>query len=148
MEHSPAEATERPQFIEVRAAASPAAPLSVTPGIAQCVLELEDAGDDVRFAHNPWTTGEIAMTSDGTPWRPLVHILDISQAVEEVLRAPAEAVSGEIFNVGDDAQNYRVREVAEIVAADFPGCELTFGTGGSKRALAGRGCDAGVDPRR
>jgi nucleoside-diphosphate-sugar epimerase len=74
-----------------------------------------------------WTTRQIAMTSDGTPWRPLVHILDICQAIDLTLRAPADAVLGEIFNVGVDAQNYRVREIAEIVAASFPGCTTSFG---------------------
>ena len=74
-----------------------------------------------------WTEGEIAMTSDGTPWRPLVHVRDIAQAVDRVLAAPAEAVSGEIFNVGDDAQNYRVREIAAVVAAEFPGCQMSLG---------------------
>jgi nucleoside-diphosphate-sugar epimerase len=75
-----------------------------------------------------WTTGRIAMTSDGTPWRPLVHILDIADAIACVLAAPRETVSNQIFNVGDSAQNYRVREIAEIVAEAFPGCELSFGT--------------------
>lgn len=76
-----------------------------------------------------WTTGKIAMTSDGTPWRPLVHILDIADALACVLAAPREAIHNQIFNVGDTAQNYRVREIAEIVAESFPGCELTFGAG-------------------
>lgn len=76
-----------------------------------------------------WTTGKIAMTSDGTPWRPLVHILDIADALACVLAAPREAIHNQIFNVGDTAQNYRVREIAEIVAEAFPGCELTFGAG-------------------
>jgi nucleoside-diphosphate-sugar epimerase len=74
-----------------------------------------------------WTTGKIAMTSDGTPWRPLVHILDIAQAVACALEAPREAIHNQIFNVGDSRYNYRVREIAEIVAEVFPGCELTFG---------------------
>ena len=75
-----------------------------------------------------WTTNEIRMTSDGTPWRPLVHILDIAQAAACVLEAPREAIHNEVFNVGDTAQNYRVREIAEIVAAAFPGCDLSFGS--------------------
>jgi nucleoside-diphosphate-sugar epimerase len=74
-----------------------------------------------------WTTKEIAMTSDGTPWRPLVHVLDICQAIDLTLRAPGEAVRGESLNVGDDSQNYRVREIAEIVAARFAGCRMSFG---------------------
>jgi nucleoside-diphosphate-sugar epimerase len=78
-----------------------------------------------------WTTKEIRMTSDGTPWRPLVHGLDIVRAIIAVLEAPVEAVDNEIFNVGDSANNYRVREIAEIVAATFPGCTLAFGSAGS-----------------
>lgn len=74
-----------------------------------------------------WTTGEIAMTSDGTPWRPLVHALDIAKAIRMTLESPRERVHGQVFNVGSEANNYRVRDIAEIVAAEFPGCELSFG---------------------
>jgi len=74
-----------------------------------------------------WTTKEIKMTSDGTPWRPLVHILDICDAVGCALDAPREIVHNQVFNVGDNGQNYRVREIAEIVAGVFPGCALSFG---------------------
>jgi nucleoside-diphosphate-sugar epimerase len=74
-----------------------------------------------------WTTREIKMTSDGTPWRPLVHVLDICDAVVCSLRAPRDRVHNQIFNVGDNAQNYRVREIAEIIAQVFPGCKLSFG---------------------
>jgi nucleoside-diphosphate-sugar epimerase len=77
-----------------------------------------------------WTTREIAMTSDGTPWRPLVHALDIAQAIWRVLEAPREVVHNEKFNVGSTEQNYRVREIAEIVGAEFPGCQVTFGSSG------------------
>jgi nucleoside-diphosphate-sugar epimerase len=74
-----------------------------------------------------WTTKEIRMTSDGTPWRPLVHVEDICQAVALALQAPREAVHNEIFNVGDDEQNYRIREIAAIVGQVFDGCTVTFG---------------------
>src|SRR5215470_4689186 len=74
-----------------------------------------------------WTTKEIRMTSDGTPWRPLVHVEDICRAVILALRAPREAVHNEIFNVGDDAQNYRIREIATIVGQVFDGCSVSFG---------------------
>jgi nucleoside-diphosphate-sugar epimerase len=74
-----------------------------------------------------WTSGEIKMTSDGTPWRPLVHGLDIAQAIAAALEAPREAVHNEVFNVGDTAHNYRVREIAELVAKAFPGCNVSFG---------------------
>lgn len=78
-----------------------------------------------------WTTKEIKMTSDGTPWRPLVHALDIAKALLCVLEAPRDIVHNQVFNVGDTAHNYRVKEIAEIVAATFPGCALSFGQNGS-----------------
>jgi nucleoside-diphosphate-sugar epimerase len=78
-----------------------------------------------------WTTKEIKMISDGTPWRPLVHALDICKALYCVLEAPKEAIHGQIFNVGDTNQNYQVKEIAEIVAETFPGCQLSFGDQGS-----------------
>lgn len=78
-----------------------------------------------------WTTKEIRMTSDGTPWRPLVHALDIAKALICVLEAPRDVVHNQVFNVGDTANNYRVKEVAEIVAETFPGCQLSFGSQGA-----------------
>jgi nucleoside-diphosphate-sugar epimerase len=82
-----------------------------------------------------WTTGVIAMTSDGTPWRPLIHVQDICRAIICALEAPREAVHNEIFNVGDDTANYRIREIAEIVGSVFEGCGLTFGApGGDNRS--------------
>ena len=75
-----------------------------------------------------WTTREIKMTSDGTPWRPIVHGLDICQAIITVLEAPLEAVANEVFNVGGTEHNYRVREIAEIVGEVFPGCTVSFGS--------------------
>ncbi len=77
-----------------------------------------------------WTTREIKMTSDGTPWRPLVHGLDIAKALVCALEAPVDAVHNETFNVGSNEQNYQVREIAEIVAEFVPGCTTTFGDGG------------------
>jgi nucleoside-diphosphate-sugar epimerase len=74
-----------------------------------------------------WTTHRIAMTSDGTPWRPLVHGLDIAKAIRAVLDAPREDVHAQVLNVGADANNYTVREIAETVGAEFPGCEVSFG---------------------
>lgn len=74
------------------------------------------------------TTGKIVMTSDGTPWRPLVHVLDICEAIACALEAPQDAIHKQIFNVGHDADNYQVREIAQIVADVYPGCELTFGS--------------------
>ncbi|WP_404301671.1 NAD-dependent epimerase/dehydratase family protein [Alicycliphilus denitrificans] len=73
------------------------------------------------------TQGRIAMTSDGSPWRPIVHIEDICQAMICAVEAPADAVNGEVFNVGANSENYRVREIAAIVADAFPGCEVSSG---------------------
>lgn len=81
------------------------------------------------------TTGKIVMTSDGTPWRPLVHVLDICEAIACALEAPQDAVHGQVFNVGHDGDNYQVREIAQFVAEVYPGCELTFGpAGGDNRS--------------
>ena len=74
-----------------------------------------------------WTTGVIKMISDGSPWRPLVHVLDICTAIACAAEAPREAIHGEIFNVGHTEHNYRVRDIAEIVAESFHGCDLSFG---------------------
>ncbi|MBO1751984.1 SDR family oxidoreductase [Actinotalea sp. BY-33] len=74
-----------------------------------------------------WTEKSIAMTSDGTPWRPLVHGLDIARAIRMVLAAPRADVHAQVLNVGSEENNRTVREIAETVAAEFPGCEVTFG---------------------
>jgi len=86
-----------------------------------------------NLAGYAWTDKVIRMDSDGTPWRPFVHILDISQAIACVLDAPNEVVHDEIFNVGDNAQNYRIRDIAEIISRTFPGCELTIGDSSSDK---------------
>lgn len=75
-----------------------------------------------------WTTRCIRMTSDGTPWRPLVHVEDICDAIVACLEAPKEAITNEIFNVGDDNQNYKVRDIVDTVAAVFPGCSVAVGS--------------------
>ena len=82
-----------------------------------------------------WTTRRIAMVSDGTPWRPIVHIGDICQAIRCTLAAPAERVNGEILNVGADEENYRIRDLAQIVAETFEGCTVSTGaSSGDKRS--------------
>lgn len=82
-----------------------------------------------------WTTKKIAMVSDGTPWRPLVHVLDICKAIICALEAPREAIHNQVFNVGDDRENYQVKEIAGIVAEAFPGCQVTMGpSGGDNRS--------------
>ncbi|WP_131106723.1 NAD-dependent epimerase/dehydratase family protein [Ornithinimicrobium sufpigmenti] len=74
-----------------------------------------------------WVEKNIAMTSDGTPWRPMVHALDIAKAIRTVLTADVDKVHDRVFNVGSNDNNYTVRQIAETVAAEFPDCELTFG---------------------
>ena len=81
-----------------------------------------------NLAGHAWTSRRIAMTSDGTPWRPLVHILDICTAIRCALDAPRESIHNQIFNVGHNEDNYRVREIAAIVGETFPGCEVTIGS--------------------
>jgi len=82
-----------------------------------------------------FTSGKVLLKSDGTPWRPIVHIEDISRAFLAVLAAPADAVRAHAFNVGRDDQNYRIREIAQIVKETVPGCEIAFaeGAGPDKR---------------
>jgi nucleoside-diphosphate-sugar epimerase len=76
------------------------------------------------------TTGEVLIQSDGTPWRPLVHIEDISRAFLAVLEAPRELVYNEAFNVGASSENYRIRQIAEIIETVVPGARATFAEGG------------------
>ncbi len=81
------------------------------------------------------TTGRVRLLSDGTPWRPIVHIEDIARAFAAVLEAPRERVHDQAFNVGRTSENYRIRELAEIVAETVPGTavEIAPGAGPDKR---------------
>jgi nucleoside-diphosphate-sugar epimerase len=81
----------------------------------------------VGYAH---TTGEVLIQSDGTPWRPLVHVDDIAGAFLSVLRAPRELVHDEAFNVGASDENYRIRDLAEIVEDVVPGARASFAEDG------------------
>jgi nucleoside-diphosphate-sugar epimerase len=72
------------------------------------------------------TTGQVLIKSDGMPWRPLVHIEDISRAFVAVLEAPRELIHNQSFNVGLTEENYRVREIAEMVAEVVPNSKVTF----------------------
>ncbi|MCA9741052.1 MAG: SDR family oxidoreductase [Deferribacteres bacterium] len=73
-----------------------------------------------------FTTGKILMKSDGTPWRPIVHIEDISRAFLAALAAPRELVHNQAFNIGRPEENYRIREIAEIVKDTVPGCQIDY----------------------
>jgi nucleoside-diphosphate-sugar epimerase len=79
-------------------------------------------------------TGRIVLKSDGTAWRPLVHVEDICSACLAVLDAPCEQVCGEAFNVGHSDENYRIRELAEMVRRISGGCDVTYAAGGGHDA--------------
>jgi nucleoside-diphosphate-sugar epimerase len=82
-----------------------------------------------------FTTGAVHLMSDGTPWRPLVHVEDISATFLAVLEAPRALVHNQAFNVGRTAENYRISEVAEMVREVVPGSEVSYadGAGPDKR---------------
>lgn len=77
----------------------------------------------VAWAH---TTGLVYLKSDGTPWRPIVHIEDISRAFLAVIDAPRESVHAEAYNVGRSSENYRIRELAELVRDVVPNCRIEY----------------------
>jgi nucleoside-diphosphate-sugar epimerase len=77
-----------------------------------------------------FTTGEVVIQSDGTPWRPLVHIEDITRAFVAVLHAPRELVHNEAFNVGRSAENYQVRDLGDLVEEVVPGSKVRYAEGG------------------
>ena len=80
----------------------------------------------VAWAH---AAGRVYLKSDGSPWRPIVHIEDISRAFQAVLEAPREWIHNQVFNVGRTEENYRIRELAEIVAETVPGCRIEYAPG-------------------
>jgi nucleoside-diphosphate-sugar epimerase len=71
-------------------------------------------------------TGDILIKSDGTPWRPLVHIEDISRAFLAMLTAPIEAIHNQAFNVGSNEQNFQIRDIADMVGECVPGCPVRY----------------------
>ncbi len=83
------------------------------------------------FVATAITTGRIRIKSDGTPWRPVVHVEDICRAFLAVLNAPRDAVHNQAFNVGRTEENYRVSELAELVRLAVPGCRVEYAPGGS-----------------
>jgi nucleoside-diphosphate-sugar epimerase len=82
-----------------------------------------------------YTTGMVRLKSDGTPWRPLVHIDDISGAFLTLMEAPRDVVHNQAFNVGRTEENYQMRDLAKIVMETVPGSQVTFaeGAGPDKR---------------
>lgn len=77
-----------------------------------------------------WTTDEVLIKSDGTPWRPLIHVEDIARAFLAVLEAPRALVHGEAFNVGQTSENYQIRDVAQMVEDAAPGTRVVYSEGG------------------
>ncbi|MFZ1011510.1 MAG: SDR family oxidoreductase, partial [Candidatus Sulfotelmatobacter sp.] len=77
-----------------------------------------------------YTKGQVYIKSDGTPWRPIVHIRDIIAAVLSILEAPRDAIHNEAFNVGRTEENFRIRDLAGIVAETVPGCRIEYAPGG------------------
>ena len=73
-----------------------------------------------------YTTGKVYIKSDGSPWRPIVHIEDISRAFLTLVEAPKELIHNQAFNVGTNSENYRVRDLAEIVRETVPGCQIEY----------------------
>ena len=82
------------------------------------------------FVAAAFTKGKIHIKSDGTPWRPIVHIRDIISAMLCVLDAPKEVIHNQVFNVGSTKENYRISELADIVKETVPGCEIEYAAGG------------------
>jgi nucleoside-diphosphate-sugar epimerase len=76
-----------------------------------------------------FTTGRVFLKSDGSPWRPVIHVEDICRSFLAILSAPREVVHAQTFNVGRNDQNYRIREIAEIVKETVPGSEIAFAAG-------------------
>jgi nucleoside-diphosphate-sugar epimerase len=81
-----------------------------------------------------FTTGKVLLQSDGTPWRPLVHVGDIHRAFLAALEAPRDSIHAQAFNVGRSSENFRIREVAEMVAEVVPNCEVAFAANASPDA--------------
>jgi nucleoside-diphosphate-sugar epimerase len=73
-----------------------------------------------------FTTGRVHLKSDGSPWRPIVHVEDICRAYIAALQAPRAAVHDQAFNVGTTTENYQVRELANMVQEIVPGCKVDF----------------------
>jgi nucleoside-diphosphate-sugar epimerase len=76
-----------------------------------------------------YTTGKVLLKSDGTPWRPLIHVSDICRGFLAALAAPRERVSGQAFNVALPTENHRIRDIAEVVRETIPDCKLEFAAG-------------------
>lgn len=80
-----------------------------------------------------FTAKEIRMESDGTPWRPFVHILDVCQAVLEALKLPRPQIHNQIINIGDSNSNYQIKTIARIIGRVLPGCRVSLNKNGADK---------------
>src|SRR5215831_179828 len=120
-------------FLDETAVLNPVTPYGESKVLAECEIRLlADSNFSPTFMRNAtaYTTGRILIKSDGTPWRPITHICDIIAAMVAALEAPREVVHNETFNVGRTEENYRICELADIVAETIPGCRVEYAPGG------------------
>jgi nucleoside-diphosphate-sugar epimerase len=80
-----------------------------------------------------YTTGKVLLKSDGTPWRPLIHVADICRGFLAALAAPRERVCGQAFNVALASENHRIRDIAQVVKDTIPDCQLELAAGAGPR---------------
>ena len=93
-----------------------------------------------------FASGQVLLKSDGSPWRPIAHIDDISRGFLAALAAPRERVHNQAFNIGATAENYQMRDLAEIVAETVPGARIEFAPGASPDVRNYRvNCDKAAD---
>jgi nucleoside-diphosphate-sugar epimerase len=85
-----------------------------------------------------FVTGEVLIKSDGTPWRPVVHVVDVSNAILAAMQAPREAIHGEAFNVGRTSENHQVRDLADLITEVLPDSRVTYADGGGPDARSYR----------
>ena len=122
--------------------------LAALSGPEICVLSLRNATafgysprvrldlvvNDLTASAHLW--GEVRLTSDGSAWRPLVHIRDIAQAFTLALAAPPERINGQVVNVGTDHQNLRIIELAQLVVSESAGSRLVVPSGSGPTGAA------------
>ena len=87
-----------------------------------------------NFTGAAFTTGSVKILSDGTPWRPLIHVEDMSNAFVQVLESETEKINGQIFNVGTNEDNYRVKEIAQFVEDIVPDSKIDYAKNADKNS--------------